>query len=59
MQNFDFILTYKIYQNDSWTPETNVSTPLIMQQGPEKILALLTLAGPNNNISCQPLLRLD
>ena len=49
MQSFDFILTYKIYQTDSLTPETNVSTRLIMQQDPEKILTLLTLAGPIHN----------
>ena len=51
MQNFDSILTYKIYQNKLLNSETNISTRLIMLQDPEKKIGfILTVAGPSDYV---------
>ena len=46
MQNFGFILTYKINKTDSWTPKTNVSTRFNMQMRFWKIFDFINFSAP-------------
>ena len=48
MQNFDFMLTYKIYKNRLLNTLKHISTHLIIKQGPERNWTLVSPTSDND-----------